>query len=298
MRPAAAGRRAMTEPENSTDRVAARRAETTAEALPTMVSAADHGPLVRARKWWVDRMVASRARRAEARLRAMPVLWDLMTEAAAGTAVTGASWSDYLTLYEQVRTFRPREILECGTGISTVVLAFALLENAAEDGAAPGRVTSMEDDRDWFETAQSRLPETVAEVVDLVHSPKTDGFYKCFRGVQYESLPDRPYDFVFSDGPDRHSPVNGDKLFNLDLIHVVRRSEHPVRAVVDNHYLTFYILQKVFGVALARYSVSHKLMFVGPVTKRDVRFLKKESFLPDLRIFGTTELKLRMARED
>jgi hypothetical protein len=54
----------------------------------------------------------------------------------------------------------------------------------------------------------------------------------------------------------------------------------------------------VFGVALARYSVSHKLMFVGPVTRHDVRFLRKESFLPDLRLFSTTELKLRMARED
>jgi len=54
----------------------------------------------------------------------------------------------------------------------------------------------------------------------------------------------------------------------------------------------------VFGTDLARYSVSHKLMFVGPVTRDDVRLLKKESFLPDLRLFGTTELRLRMARED
>ena len=55
-----------------------------------------------------------------------------MTEAAAGTAVTGASYSDYLTLYEQVKSFKPKEILECGTGITTVVLAQALLENARE----------------------------------------------------------------------------------------------------------------------------------------------------------------------
>jgi hypothetical protein len=216
----------------------------------------------------------------------------------AGTAVTGASYSDYLTLYEQVRAFRPREILECGTGISTVVLAHALMENAAKDGGDSGRVTSMEDDRGSFETASARLLEAVRGVVDLIYSPKVDGFYKCFRGVQCESLPDRPFDFVFSDGPDRRSPVSGDKLFNLDLIHVVRNSDRPVRAVVDNNYLTFYILQKIFGVALARYSVSHKLMFMGPVTRDDVRFLRKESFLPDLRLFLTTELKLRMARQD
>ncbi|MEE8444507.1 MAG: hypothetical protein V3S44_04105 [Alphaproteobacteria bacterium] len=267
-------------------------------ALPTSPTAARHGPLVRARKWAVDAMVARRSRQARARLEAMPGLWALMTEVAAGTAVTGASYSDYLTLYEQVRAYRPREILECGTGISTVVLAQALRDNAAEDGGPPGRVTSMEDDADWYRTACERLPDAVAGIVDIVHSPKADGFYKCFRGVCYESVPEREYDFVFSDGPDRHSPVNGDKLFNLDLINVVRRSERPVRAVVDNHYLTFYVLQKVFGLDKARYSVSHKLMFVGPLTKHDVRHLKKETFVPDLRLFGTTELKLRMTLDD
>jgi hypothetical protein len=119
-----------------------------------------------------------------------------------------------------------------------------------------------------------------------------------FRGVQYERIPERAYDFVFSDGPDRFSPVNGDKLFNLDLIQVVLRSDTPILAVVDNHYLTFYVLQKVFGPKLARYSIRHKLMFVGPVTKKDAGRLKRENFLPDLRLLKDTELKLRMARDD
>ncbi len=239
-------------------------------------------------------MVAARNRRAEKILRSDKELWSLMTEYAEGTAVTGAAFSDYLTLYEQVMAHRPVEILECGTGISTVVLAYAL-QVIESRGGPGGRVTSMEDDADWHAVAKANLPARLLPYVDLVHSRKVDGYYKLFRGVQYESIPDRPYDFVFSDGPDRRSPVNGDKLFNLDLIHVVRRSDRPVRAVVDNHYLTFYILQKVFGVALARYSVRHKLMFVGPVTRRDVRRLKKENFVPDLRVFGTTELKLRLA---
>src|SRR3546814_3054500 len=59
----------------------------------------------------------------------------------------------------------------------------------------------------------------------------SDLFYKCFRGVQYADIPDRPYDFVFSDGPERRSSVNGDKLFDLDLIHVVARSDRPVREI-------------------------------------------------------------------
>ena len=285
-------------PEPDQQQTARTRDDGVPGALPTYVTATRHGPLVRARKWLVDAMVAKRSRQARRILEAKPELWQLMTQVAAGTAVTGASYSDYLTLYEQVRTHRPREILECGTGISTVVLAQALRDNAAEDGATPGRLTSMEDDLEWYRTASERLPAAVADIVEIVHSPKADGFYKCFRGVCYETVPERPYDFVFSDGPDRHSPVNGDKLFNLDLINIVRRSDRPVRAVVDNHYLTFYVLQKVFGLDRARYSVSHKLMFVGPVSKHDVRHLKKETFVPDLRLFGTTELKLRMTLDD
>ena len=272
----------------------AARAPQSPGAVLTEVSARRFGAPTRLRKAVVDRLVAARNKRAERILRADTELWSLMAAYAAGTTVTGAAFSDYLTLAEQVRLYRPVEILEFGTGISTIVLAQALRIIEARGGPR-GRVTSMEDDPDWHATAKANLPARLVPYVDLVHSPKVDGYYKLFRGVQYESVPSRPYDFVFSDGPDRHSPVNGDKLFNLDLINIVRRSDRPIRAVVDNHYLTFYILQKVFGVSLARYSVRHKLMFVGPVTRHDVRRLKKENFLPDLRIFGTTELKLRLA---
>jgi hypothetical protein len=51
----------------------------------------------------------------------------------------------------------------------------------------------------------------------------------------------------------------------------------------------------VFGLKYARYSVSHRLMFVGPVNKNHARHLRKENFIPDLRLFADTELKLRMA---
>ena len=44
----------------------------------------------------------------------------------------------------------------------------------------------------------------------------------------------------------------------LDLIQIVRQSETPINAVVDDHFLTFYVLQKVFGTKLARYSTGLK----------------------------------------
>lgn len=251
-------------------------------------------PITRIRAAIIESRVKARNQRALKILQSKQNLWKAIQEYEKVSKVTGASMSDYLTLYQQIREHKPTEVLELGTGFSTVILAHALLENEAE-GSPRGRITSMEEHEEWFKKANQVLPPDVAHLIQIIHSPKVDGFYKIFRGVQYRELPEKSYDFVFSDGPERHSRVNGDKLFDLDLVQIVRRSERPVRAIVDNHYLTFYILQKIFGSELARYSVAHRLMFVGPVTKHDVRRLRKENFVPDLRLLSTTELKLRMS---
>lgn len=252
-------------------------------------------PATRLRVWLIARATAFLERRAEAALRGHEELWGLIDRAAASNEVTGVSFGDYLTLYRFVREHRPREILECGTGLSTIVLAQALRENE-RDGFPRGRITSMEDVPHWYENARARFPAELAPYVDFVLSEKVDGVYKCFRGVRYAALPDREYDFVFSDGPERHSPVNGDKLFNLDLLEVVKRSTTPVRGIVDDHYLTAYVLQKVLGAENTRYSAISKLLFVGPVTRDDLGFLQRENFAPDLRLFGATRFKLRFAR--
>ena len=251
--------------------------------------------LTRLRVWVIGRATAVLEHRAEAALRANGELWGLIERAAARNEVTGVSFADYLTLYRFVREHRPREILECGSGLSTIVLAQALRENE-RDGFPRGRVTSMEDVPHWHENARTRLPRELGPYVDFVLSEKVDGVHKIFRGVRYAALPERPYDFVFSDGPERHSPVNGDKLFNLDLLEVVKRSTTPVRGIVDDHYLTAYVLQKVLGPRNTRYSAVRKLLFVGPVTRDDVGFLQRENFAPDLRLFGGTWFKLRFAR--
>jgi hypothetical protein len=252
--------------------------------------------IARLRAFILERMIAANERRAEAALDRIPAVAAAIRKYRAMSEVTGMSWSDYLTLYQEVRRYRPQQVLELGSGVSTVVLAHALIDNAA-DGSPLGRITSMEEDLGWHRKAMACFPPELAQLVDYLHSPKVDGYYKIFRGVQYASIPERPYDYVFSDGPERHSLVNGDKLFDLDLIQIVRRSDRPIRAVVDNHYLTFYVLQKVFGPELARYSPTRRLMLVGPVTRHDLRHLRKENFVPDLRLFGRTELKLRMARD-
>lgn len=260
-------------------------------AAPVWLTGEGLGPLVRFRAWLANRQVARNNRQAEAKLRATPELWAMMEAYASASKVTGASFSDYWTLYQEIRRHKPQEVLELGTGISTVVMAWALRENGS------GRLMSMEDNAEWHATASAAFPKALAGTTEIRLSEKVDGHYKIFRGVQYKDVPARRYDFVFSDGPDRRSPVNNDKLFNLDLLNVIRGSETPVRAVVDNHYLTFYVMQKVLGTDLARYDSGKRLLFVGPATRHDVRYLSKENFLPDVRLGMGTEFRLRLSRE-
>ena len=255
------------------------------------------GFLARLKVRLMERLNAREQRRADRLIRANEPLWRDMTAYWEKSNTIPASMSDYWVLYDTVRRTKPRQILEFGTGQSTVVMSRALLENERENGVR-GHITSMEESREWAAAATAAMPEHLRPYHEIVQSDKRDGHYKMFRGVCYAAIPDRDYDFIFSDGPERHSPVNNDKLFDLDLIFVVQRTDRPVTAIVDNHYLTFYVLQKVFGPDKARYDVRKRLMFVGPVTRRDVRHLKKENFLNDLRFFGRTELKLRMALDE
>jgi hypothetical protein len=162
------------------------------------------------------------------------------------TESTGCSWSDYATLYRKIRTLRPREVLECGTGVSTVVIAYALAENARE-GDEPGRVTSMEEHQGWYEMAGELLPASLSEYVDLRLSPTVETRYWLFRGMRYRDLPDRPYSLVFVDGPSTLAPSDGVKTCDLDLVHVVSNASQKVSAIVDTRMRTCYVLQQIFG---------------------------------------------------
>jgi predicted O-methyltransferase YrrM len=214
-------------------------------------------------------------RRARARLQQNEGLWSTLQKYLEGTQSTGCQHTDYEALYEYVRREKPREILECGTGVSTVVIAHALMENAEEDRIS-GRVTSMEEIESWFEMAAGLLPDSLREYVDLVLSPTIEDGYVVFRGVRYRDVPDRRYEFVFTDGPTTAAPSDGTRCANFDYLHIVRRADHPVFGIIDKRLSTCYVLQKVFGDNF-RYDPYRELGYVGPCTRNDMRTITRSS---------------------
>lgn len=214
------------------------------------------------------------------------------------TDSSGCQFVDYDALYRRIRAQKPREVLECGTGCSTLVIAHALKENQLRDGVA-GRLTSMEDVDHWYEMARKLLPDELRDWVDLRLSPKIEDAYTIFRGVRYAELPERPYDFVFTDGPGTTAPSDGARSFDFDYLHVVRRSDSPVSGIVDGRLTTCYVLQKVFGPERFRFDVYRNLGFVGPCTKYDLGALTRsssEALSHSLRALRRTRFHLEMER--
>ncbi|WP_340117726.1 hypothetical protein [Pelagibius sp. 7325] len=231
--------------------------------------------------------------RARAAIKANAVLWRELSSYLEQTKSTGCNMTDYWVLYREIRRHKPVEVLECGTGVSTLVIAHALHENAAETGKV-GRVTSMEEVPDYLEMSRALLPAAYQSLVDFRQSGRTDDCLSLFRGVRYEAIPERPYDFVFVDGPSYVSPQDGTPTFDFDYLHVLRRSSSPVRALVDKRVSTCFAFQQILGCEKVRYDPVRHLGFVAPCTQADLGVLETKlwsaNFVSSFRAVTKTRL--------
>jgi predicted O-methyltransferase YrrM len=148
-------------------------------------------------------------------LRKIPALWKNLQVYLERTHSTGCGYIDYAQLYHAIRKKKPTEVLECGTGVSTLVIAHALMQNEMENGIK-GIVTSMEEHKEWFVMSQSLLPSEYAPYVEVRLSATKDDYFSVFRGVRYSEIPEKEYDFVFVDGPKYVSSTDNAATFDFD----------------------------------------------------------------------------------
>ena len=209
--------------------------------------------------------------RSKALLRRNSELWIALQQYLNKTESTGCGYIDYAFLYKTIRSIKPIEILECGTGVSTLIILYALRENEIETGQA-GRLTSMEESSLYFNMSHNLISTypNLKKYIDLRLSDVIEDSYSIFRGVRYKSIPTRKYDFVFVDGPKYISPIDGASTFNFDYIHLLRNSDHPIRCLIDKRLSTVFVLQQLLGVDKVKYSVILGLGIVSPCTRKDL----------------------------
>lgn len=221
-------------------------------------------------------------------------LWKEINEYKKRTNSTGCSWIDLWTLYKFTRDRKPKEVLELGPGLSTLVISFALMENEQE--GFPGRMTSMEENEFYYRKEIEIHPEYLKKYVDFVLCEKVEDYFYLFRGVKYKSKPLKNYDFVFVDGPTLESPVDGKMTFDYDLLEVVSNSENPIFGIIDYRLTTSFVCQCVFGKGKVKFDAIRELCFVGPVDKNDLVNLNLENlnkvFNETCSLLGNSKIRL------
>jgi ubiquinone/menaquinone biosynthesis C-methylase UbiE len=195
-------------------------------------------------------------------------LFKLLIQLIAAAESTGCEFGDYLEIYNTVRKLKPKYILECGSGISSLVFAFALRENEAQTGTR-GKLVSMDESPFYHEQVKSIFPESFAEYVEFVLSPRSEKQYGGSWGAYYQSVPSYPYEFVFVDGPTVQSRPGSRVCFNADLINVLLASadDHTVDALVDQRINTYRHLRKLIPHARVHYNPIKKLTRVYGASK-------------------------------
>lgn len=229
------------------------------------------------------------------RLKKRADLWSALESYVEGSKSTGCGYTDYWALYSYVKKNKPKEILECGTGVSTLVLATALME-LEEQGHAPGRITSMESHWEYLQMSKDLLPDHLTQYVDFCFSGVQDMVFSIFRGVRYSDIPKRPYDFCFVDGPDYKSATDGAVTFDADFIGILATSSSSVAAIIDKRVSTVFVLQQLLGTSRVKYNAVTNLGFVKPSSASDLITIDSETpsltFAKSFRAFATTILKL------
>ncbi|MEK7643728.1 MAG: hypothetical protein AAB390_00280 [Patescibacteria group bacterium] len=197
-------------------------------------------------------------------------LWSILSSYISKTGSTGCSYIDYWELYSFIREKKPSEVLECSTGVSTIVMACAMMINEKENGVI-GRITSMEESPKYYDLACQLLPVCLTKYVEIILSPKVEAYYCLFRGMKYGNVPDREYDFVFIDGPTTKTLSDGQKTFDFDFIDILAKSKKPISAIVDGRLSTCYVLNKILKRGKFRYDNVRSMGYVNSCTKSDMK---------------------------
>ena len=181
----------------------------------------------------------------------------------------GCSLVDYAHLYYFVKKTRPQFFLECGTGLSTYVIAKAMKDHCYDFYGGNIKLISMEEDKDWYGRAVEIFPNEYKEFVEIKLSATMMYLFIYLQGVSYKDIPKYPYDTVFVDGP-----LVKNVAISMDYLRLLACSRIPISAIIDGRILTVLAYQSLLGKKrIARFGDFH---IVKPTSQYDLFVTEKD----------------------
>ena len=213
-------------------------------------------------------------------------LHDLILEINKHSSSIGLSDFEYIRLFQMVRDVKPEYALECGTGKSTFIIAYAMSKNG--NGR---KLVTMEESEEWAEKQRELLanifshkkanvwfPGRTNDLVELVHSNTTIERHRIWAGSCYENIINYPYTFIMVDGPQ----LTDESFINVDLINILKKSNNPVSVWIDGRWSTVAMCRALFGdKVISKPGWTHTEIY-GATREdifRDQKFMRKEMFI-------------------
>ena len=149
----------------------------------------------------------------------------MLRDALEATGSTGCSIWELQRLHASILDERPRAAIELGSGVSTLVLAYAARSLALRGDRC--RLVSMEQSAEYQDDMLSWFPSELKGYVEFILSPtvedpQDDGSI----GYRYSLTPDEAFEWVFVDGP--QLPRKDPALFDADAIGLARHGQRMV----------------------------------------------------------------------
>ena len=182
----------------------------------------------------------------------IPNLKKIINEYSHQTESTGTK---YPTLYKAVKNiikYKPKILLESGTGTSTIVLAEILLKLKKEDPTYNPKLISMESLPRWYELAKKLLPKKYEDTVEIILGEREKFEFSMFRGYCHSNIPKYDYDFVFLDGPSYEDQYGDSCCLDALKVRLTSKSKKIV-GVIDTRVSSVFVMQNIFGLKNLRY---------------------------------------------
>jgi len=185
-------------------------------------------------------------------------LWSKLSLVLKKSSSTGCEFSDFYYLHRFIKTTDGlKNVLELGTGISTLIFAQACKE-LKEQGKAYPRIITMEESLQYQQNCLSWFPEDLKDYVEFHQSDRVQEKEGEVAICYYNEIPELPYDFIFIDGPTLS--FAGVKSINYDLVNIYNiNKSRSIVAWLDQRVGTYWEYKRIFKKASIKYNVIKKL---------------------------------------
>ena len=112
-------------------------------------------------------------------------------------------------------------VLEFGSGFSSLVIADALRANSLKSGGQlplhirrenPWQLDSIDESEEWLNVTKSRIPFSLQRYVNFHYRHVSLGTFNDRPVTYYQDVPNKAYDLIYIDGPSQYAPVESDWL--------------------------------------------------------------------------------------